>query len=116
MRFDQKEFSIVICRMLKVMQSHKQNCETYFSLAVTHLHQPDPLVGPDSASNVHEDMGVDAEHNHERNDKDNQEHYSEVSFLHVLGPPTEAANTLLLEHYLVHGDVFHRLERCLEYE
>ena len=62
---------------------------------ISHLHHLDPLAAPGVVPEVDEHVGVEGEHEAERDHKDCQENDSEVGFFQCLGPPTEVADTLI---------------------
>ena len=64
---------------------------------ISHLHHLDPVAAPGVVPEVDEHVGVEGEHEAERDHKDCHENDSEVGFLQCLGPPTEVADTLFSE-------------------
>ena len=53
-------------------------------LHFSHLHHLNPLAAPGLVPEVHEHVGVEREHETERNDKNCQKDDSEVEFLHCI--------------------------------
>ena len=75
---------------------------THLTLS-SHLHKPRPLVAPCIVPELHEYVGVEAEHDDQGNHKNDQEDSSEVSFLQAFRPSTEVADTLLTNDSFTKG-------------
>jgi hypothetical protein len=76
-------------------------------MLISHFLKPCPLVVPGIVPELHEDVGVEADHNHQGNHKYYQEHSSKVSFLQTFGPSIEVADTFLIKDYFTKGAVFY---------
>jgi hypothetical protein len=90
--------------------------KTYIILPLSHLHHPDPLVASGMVPDMHDDVGVEAEHDQEWDHKNNQEDSREVNFLQGLGPSTEVTDTLFLGPNLVVWAIIKCLERDIKDE
>ena len=69
-------------------------------LHISHLHQLDPLADSGVVPEVDEHVGVEGEHETERDHKDCQEYHSEVGLLHCLGPTNKIADTFFPDQSL----------------
>ena len=69
---------------IKPCYNHTIVINIYLVLHISHLHQLDPLADSGVVPEVDEHVGVEGEHETERDHKDCQEYHSEVGFLHCL--------------------------------
>ena len=87
-----------------------------YLLLLPHLQQPGPLVVPGLVPEVHQYVGVEAEHDGQGDHKYYQEHCSEVSLLQALRPPTEVTGAFFPDCWFCWRVVCQGFQGDREYE